>query len=132
MHMYIIYIKKNADFMALKQEVILDTITNPRQPAAVLHYRHCCHHFAWTRAACARSMQTGSEHSMAAGWNSSFCCSQAATHHVASRPALPLSPVCLSHTVSVHFCGSGFFFSIHKHFRLFCEINSQRMMNVLK
>lgn len=59
---------------------------------------HCCHHCEWTKPVLAQSVQTGSEHSMAAGWTSSFCCSLVATQNVASppvrlvRPTLLLSP----------------------------------------
>lgn len=55
---------------------------------------HCCHHCNWLRAARTQSIQTGSEHSMAAGWNFSFSCSRVATQHVASPP--PLSLLCQS------------------------------------
>lgn len=60
------------------------------QPFPQLVVLCCCHHCKWPRAVRAQSIQTGSEHSMAAGWNSSFCCSRVATQHVASP-----SPPCL-------------------------------------
>lgn len=43
-----------------------------------------CHHCEWTRPVPARPVQTGSEHSMAAGWSSSSCCSPVASQNVAS------------------------------------------------
>lgn len=67
--------------MHIYRKVILDAIT--KNTDGLLQScldDHCYHHFAlW-----AQSIQTGSEHSMAAGWNSSFCCSQVTTQRVAS------------------------------------------------